>query len=57
MKTTIVSWLLYLYPKAWRAEYGDELRTMLLARPLTAATRTLNPANSAAAPIAASSAT
>jgi hypothetical protein len=37
MKTTIVSWLLYLYPKAWRAEYGDELRTMLLARPLTAA--------------------
>lgn len=37
MKTAIVSWLLYLYPKAWRAEYGDELRAMLLARPLTAA--------------------
>jgi hypothetical protein len=35
MKTTIVSWLLRLYPKAWSAEYGAELADMLRARPLT----------------------
>jgi hypothetical protein len=35
MKTTLVSWLLRLYPKAWREEYGAELADMLLARPLT----------------------
>lgn len=37
MKTTLVSWLLRLYPKAWRTEYGGELSSMLLARPLSAA--------------------
>ena len=37
MRTRLVSWLLRLYPHAWRGEYGDELRTMLLARPLSAA--------------------
>src|SRR5262245_39430336 len=37
MKTTLVRWLLRLYPKAWRAEYGAELEGVLLARPLTAA--------------------
>lgn len=37
MKTRLVSWLMRLYPKAWRAEYGDELSSMLLARPLSAA--------------------
>jgi hypothetical protein len=36
MKTTLVSWLLRLYPKAWRKEYGAELGDMLRARPLTA---------------------
>jgi hypothetical protein len=36
MKTTLVWWLLRLYPKAWRAEYGAELSEMLRARPLTA---------------------
>jgi hypothetical protein len=36
MKTTLISWLLRLYPKAWRKEYGTELADMLLARPLTA---------------------
>jgi hypothetical protein len=35
MTTTLVSWLLRLYPKAWRAEYGAELSDMLRARPLT----------------------
>lgn len=35
MKTTIVSWLLRLYPKAWRAEYGAELADILRSRPLT----------------------
>jgi len=35
MKTTLVSWLLRLYPKAWRKEYGAELGDMLRARPLT----------------------
>ena len=37
MKTTLVSWLLRLYPRAWRTEYGAELSSMLLARPLSAA--------------------
>jgi hypothetical protein len=37
MKTTLVAWLLRFYPKAWRAEYGAELSSMLLARPLSAA--------------------
>lgn len=36
MKTRFVSWLLRLYPKAWRAEYGDELADILRSRPLTA---------------------
>jgi hypothetical protein len=36
MKTALVSWLLRLYPKAWRKEYGAELGDMLRARPLTA---------------------
>ena len=36
MKTTIVSILLRLYPKAWRTEYGAELADILRARPLTA---------------------
>jgi hypothetical protein len=36
MRTTIVSWLLRLYPKAWRKEYAAELGDMLRARPLTA---------------------
>lgn len=36
MKTTLVRWLLRLYPKAWRAEYGAELGDMLQTRPLTA---------------------
>jgi hypothetical protein len=36
MKTTLVSWLLRLYPKDWRKEYGAELGEMLGARPLTA---------------------
>ena len=36
MKTTLVSWLLRVYPKSWRAEYGAELGEMLRARPLTA---------------------
>ena len=36
MKTWLVSWLMRLYPKAWRAEYGAELADMLLTRPLTA---------------------
>jgi hypothetical protein len=36
MKTMLVSWLLRLYPKPWRAEYGAELGEMLRARPLTA---------------------
>ena len=36
MKSRIISLLLRLYPKAWRAEYGPELVDMLLARPLTA---------------------
>jgi hypothetical protein len=35
MKMTLVSSLLRLYPKAWRGEYGTELRDMLLARTLT----------------------
>jgi hypothetical protein len=33
----VVAWMLRLYPKAWRAEYGDELGSMLLTRPLSAA--------------------
>ena len=37
MRTRLVSWLLRLYPHAWRAEYGAELRGMLLRRPLSAA--------------------
>ena len=36
MKTTLVSALIHLYPKAWRTEYGAELAAMLQARPLTA---------------------
>jgi hypothetical protein len=36
MRTRIVRWLLRLYPKAWRREYGAELAEMLRARPLTA---------------------
>jgi hypothetical protein len=36
MKTRLVSWLLRLYPQAWRKEYGTELGEMLRARPLTA---------------------
>jgi hypothetical protein len=36
MKTTLVSWLLRLYPKAWRKEYGTEVSEMLRGRPLTA---------------------
>ena len=36
MKTMLVSWLLRLYPKAWRKEYGAELGDMLRARPLSA---------------------
>jgi hypothetical protein len=36
MRTRVVPWLLRLYPKAWRREYGDELTEMLRARPLTA---------------------
>ena len=35
MRTTFVSWLLRLYPQAWRNEYGAELTAMLQARPLT----------------------
>jgi hypothetical protein len=35
MRTRLVSWLLRLYPKAWRKEYGVELSEMLRARPLT----------------------
>ena len=36
MKRTLVSWLMRLYPRAWRQEYGAELADMLRARPLTA---------------------
>jgi len=36
MRKRIVSWLLRLYPKVWRNEYGAELADMLRARPLTA---------------------
>jgi hypothetical protein len=36
MKRALVSWLMRLYPGAWRAEYGAELADMLRARPLTA---------------------
>jgi hypothetical protein len=36
MNPTLISWLMRLYPKAWRKEYGAELTTMLQARPLTA---------------------
>jgi hypothetical protein len=33
----ILVWLLLrLYPRAWRKEYGEEMRSMLLAQPLTA---------------------
>ncbi len=35
MRTRLVSWLLRLYPSAWRKEYGAELSDMLRARPLT----------------------
>jgi len=35
MRTMLVSWLVRLYPKAWRARYGAELDEMLRARPLT----------------------
>jgi hypothetical protein len=35
MKTRLVSWLMRLYPKAWRNEYGSELADLLRARPLT----------------------
>jgi hypothetical protein len=37
MKTRLISSLLRVYPKAWRAEYGAEFSEMLRARPLTAA--------------------
>jgi hypothetical protein len=37
MRTRLVSWLLRLYPRAWRAEYGAELSGMLLRRPISAA--------------------
>jgi len=36
MRTRLVLWLMRLYPKAWRKEYGAELAEMLRARPLTA---------------------
>lgn len=36
MRTRLVSWLMRLYPKAWRKVYGAELASMLQARPLTA---------------------
>jgi hypothetical protein len=36
MMRTLVSWLMRLYPRAWRQEYGAELADMLRARPLTA---------------------
>lgn len=35
MRKMLISWLLRLYPKAWRKEYGPELSDMLFARPLT----------------------
>jgi hypothetical protein len=34
LKSWIASTLLRLYPAAWRLEYGDELKGILLARPL-----------------------
>jgi hypothetical protein len=36
MKARLVLWLMRLYPRSWRAEYGEELATMLRARPFTA---------------------
>jgi hypothetical protein len=36
MNRTLISWLMRLYPKAWRKEYGAELTAMVQARPLTA---------------------
>jgi hypothetical protein len=36
MNTRLIAWLMRLYPKAWRNEYGAELTAMLQARPLTA---------------------
>lgn len=35
MKHTVISLLMRLYPRAWRHEYGVELRDMLEASPLT----------------------
>lgn len=36
LKKFLVRTLLSLYPAAWRKEYGEEMRSMLLAQPLTA---------------------
>jgi hypothetical protein len=36
LRKIVVRQLLRLYPAAWRKEYGDEMRSMLLAQPLTA---------------------
>ncbi len=35
LRKILVRQLLNLYPDAWRKEYGEELRSILLARPLT----------------------
>ena len=35
-RSTLARVLMRLYPPSWRAEYGDELNDILLARPLTA---------------------
>ena len=36
LRKIVVRPLLSLYPAAWRKEYGDEMRSMLLSQPLTA---------------------
>ena len=36
LRKILVRLLLTLYPAAWRKEYGEEVRSMLLAQPLTA---------------------
>ena len=36
LRKIVVRQLLRLYPAAWRKEYGEEMRSMLLAQPLTA---------------------
>jgi hypothetical protein len=36
LRKLLVRQLLRLYPAAWRMEYGEEMRSMLLAQPLTA---------------------